>query len=211
VYYGCLNRLSSPLVSFSINKFIPMSLVDNIQDINILNHKIQLKTRLILGDVIISSRDHRIFSCHNGTIYQEVSMNNLITSISTYYTIENEQLFLFIKEDIQTVEIFQYDENFQLNPYTNSNEKADHILIDDFSQVGWKQILFLKNDFNLNSFMLTDFSQIHIFQNEPNYGYNTEEKLLSNEVDDADVQSSLALAQHILRKKIVDPVRLEKA
>ncbi|CAF5227291.1 unnamed protein product, partial [Rotaria magnacalcarata] len=77
-------------------------------------------------------------------------------------------------EDIQTVEIFQYDENFQLNPYTNSNEKADHILIDDFSQVGWKQILFLKNDFNLNSFMLTDFSQIHIFQNEPNYGYNVD-------------------------------------
>ncbi|CAF3453563.1 unnamed protein product [Rotaria socialis] len=204
VYYSCLNRLSSPLVSFSINKFIPISLVDNIQDINILNHKIQLKTRLILGDVIISSRDHRIFSCHNGTIYHEISMNNLITSISTYYTIENEQLFLFIKADIQTVEIFQYDENFQLIPYTNTNETADHILIDDFSQVGWKQILFLKNDFDLNSFMLTDFSQIHIFQNESNYGYNTEEKLLSTEMDDADVQSSLALAQHILRKKIVN-------
>ncbi|CAF4736611.1 unnamed protein product [Rotaria socialis] len=166
VYYSCLNRLSSPLVSFSINKFIPISLVDNIQDINILNHKIQLKTRLILGDVIISSRDHRIFSCHNGTIYHEISMNNLITSISTYYTIENEQLFLFIKADIQTVEIFQYDENFQLIPYTNTNETADHILIDDFSQ--------------------------------------TEEKLLSTEMDDADVQSSLALAQHILRKKIVN-------
>ncbi|CAF4596100.1 unnamed protein product, partial [Rotaria sp. Silwood2] len=130
--------------------------------------------------------------------------NNIITSILTYYTIENEQLLLFMKKDIQSVEIFQYGENFLLTPYINTNETANYILIDDFNHIGWKQILFLKNDFNLNSFMLTDFSQIHIFQQESNYEYNTEEKLLSIEMDDADIQTSFALAQDILRKKIID-------
>ncbi|CAF2724379.1 unnamed protein product [Rotaria sp. Silwood2] len=203
VYYGCSTCSSRSLVSFNTNKFIPISLVDNIQDIHIINHKIQLKTRLILGDLIISSKDHRIFTCHNGTICQELPMNNIITSILTYYTIENEQLLLFMKKDIQSVEIFQYGENFLLTPYINTNETANYILIDDFNHIGWKQILLLKNDFNLNSFMLTDFSQIHIFQQESNYEYNTEEKLLSIEMDDADIQTSLALAQDILRKKII--------
>ncbi|CAF2514154.1 unnamed protein product [Rotaria sp. Silwood2] len=159
VYYGCSTCSSRSLVSFNTNKFIPISLVDNIQDIHIINHKIQLKTRLILGDLIISN--------------------------------------------IQSVEIFQYGENFLLTPYINTNETANYILIDDFNHIGWKQILFLKNDFNLNSFMLTDFSQIHIFQQESNYEYNTEEKLLSIEMDDADIQTSFALAQDILRKKII--------
>ncbi|CAF0792750.1 unnamed protein product [Rotaria sordida] len=204
VYYGCSTYLSSPLVSFNTNKFIPISLVDNIQDIYVINHKIQLKTRLILGDIIISSKDNRIFSSHNGIICHELSMNNLINSILSYYTIENEQLFLFIKKDIQSIEIFQYDENFLLIPYTNTNEIANYILIDDFNQIGWKQILFLKNNFNLNSFMLTDFSQIHVFQQESNYEYNTEEKFLSIDMDDADIQSSLALVQDILRKKIIN-------
>jgi len=99
-------------------------------------------------------------------------MNTPINSILSYHTIENEQLFLFIKKDIQSVEIFQYDQHLTLIPFTNTNETADYILIDDFTQIGWKQILFLKNNFNLNSFMLTDFSQIHIFQQESDYEYN---------------------------------------
>jgi hypothetical protein len=99
-------------------------------------------------------------------------MNAPINSILSYHTIENEQLFLFIKKDIQSVEIFQYDQHLTLIPFTNTNETADYILIDDFTQIGWKQILFLKNNFNLNSFMLTDFSQIHIFQQESDYEYN---------------------------------------
>ncbi|CAF3337489.1 unnamed protein product [Rotaria sp. Silwood1] len=204
VYYGCSTCLSSPLVTFSTNKFIPISLADNIQDIYVINHKLQLKTRLILGDLIISGRDHRIFTCRNGTICHELSMNNLVTSILLYDTIENERLFLFMKKDIQSVGIFKYDEKLLLTPYTNTNETANYILIDDFNQIGWKQILFLKSDFNLNSFMLTDFSQIHSFQQGSNYDYNAEEKLLSTEMDDADIQTSLALAQDILRKKIIN-------
>lgn len=125
-----------------------------------------------MGDVIISSKDNRILSCHNGKIYHEISMNDLVHCILSYHTIENELLFLFMKKDIQTVEIFQYGENFHLTPYTNSSETADHILLDDFNQTGWKQILFLKKDIDLDCFMLTDFSQVHILQQESNYQYN---------------------------------------
>jgi hypothetical protein len=99
-------------------------------------------------------------------------MNNLIISIQSYYTIENEQLYLFLKKDLQSIEIFQYDENFHLIPFTNTTETADLILIDDFTHIGWKQILFLKNNSNLNSFILTDFSQIHLFQQGSDYEYN---------------------------------------
>ena len=131
-----------------------------------------MKTRLILGDLIISSKDHRILTCHHGTILYELLMNQLVTSILSYYTIEDEQLFLFIKEDTQSIDLFSYDQNHLLNPFLNTNETANYILIDDFSQIGWKQILFLKNDFNPTSFFLTDFSQIHIFQQELDYEYN---------------------------------------
>jgi hypothetical protein len=95
-------------------------------------------------------------------------MNHLIISIQSYHTIENEQLFLFINKDIPSIEIFQYNENFTLTPYTNTIETVDWILIDDFTQIGWKQILFFKIPFNFNSFILTDFSQIHSFQHESN-------------------------------------------
>jgi len=122
--------------------------------------------------VIISSRDHRILTCHNGRITHEVKMNNLISSIEYYSTIENEELFIFINKDLQSIEIYQYDENLSLIPFTNTTETADLILIDDFTQIGWKQILFLKTNFNLNSFILTDFSQIHLFHQESDYQYN---------------------------------------
>jgi hypothetical protein len=108
-------------------------------------------------------------------------MNNLIISIQSYHTIENEQLFLFIKKDIQSIEIFQFNENFTLLPFTNTNEMADRILIDDFTQIGWKQILFLKNSFHFNSFLLTDFSQIHSFQHESDYEYNVCKKISHNQ------------------------------
>ena len=147
-------------------------MIDNIEKIYIINHKLQLKSRLIIGDVIISSRDHRIFISHHGTISQELSMNNLIISIQSYQTIENEELFLFLRKDSSSIEIFQYDQNRILIPYTNTNEIADWILIDDFTQIGWKQILFLKNSFDLNSFILTDFSQIHVFQQGSDDEYN---------------------------------------
>jgi len=99
-------------------------------------------------------------------------MNNLISSIEYYSTIENEELFIFINKDLQSIEIYQYDENLSLIPFTNTTETADLILIDDFTQIGWKQILFLKTNFNLNSFILTDFSQIHLFHQESDYQYN---------------------------------------
>jgi hypothetical protein len=107
-------------------------------------------------------------------------MNNLISSIQCYHTIENEELFLFIKSDLQSVEIFQSDENLTLIPFTNTNETADLILIDDFTQSGWKQILFLKNPLNFNSFILTDFSQIHIFQQGSDFEYNVCKIMLNN-------------------------------
>lgn len=162
VYYGC----STSPISFNTNKFIPLSLIDNIQTINVINHKFQLKSRLIIGDVIISSHDHRIFICHQGRINQELSMNNLIISIQLYNTIENENIYLFKKEDNQIIDIYQYDDKHMLIPFIHTNEIGDLIFIDDFIQIGWKQILFLKNDFDFNSFLLTDFSQIHHFNDQ---------------------------------------------
>jgi len=106
-------------------------------------------------------------------------MNNLINSIQYYSTIENEELFIFIKNDLQSIEIYQYDENLKLIPFTNTAETADLILIDDFTQIGWKQILFLKTNFNLNSFILTDFSQIHLFHQESDYEYNVSKIILN--------------------------------
>lgn len=167
VYYGCP---TSSLISFQTNQFVPHSFVDNIQTIHVINHKLQLKTRSIVGDVIISSKDHRIFSCHNGTISCEISLNHLIHSIQTYLTIDNEQIFLFENNDSQSIEIFQYTDKFNLIPFTNSHETGQLILIDDFAQIGWKQILFLKT--NIHSFMLTDFSQIHVDQNGFNDDYH---------------------------------------
>ncbi|CAF1545305.1 unnamed protein product, partial [Adineta steineri] len=137
VYYGCSTSLSTPLVSFNTNK-------------------LQLKTRIILGDLILLSKDHRIFTCHNGTITHELSMNSSMNSILYYHTIENEQLFLVKKQDNNSVELFQYDnENFTLTSFLNTHETADYILMDDFTQIGWKQILFLKNNLDFNTFMLT--------------------------------------------------------
>ncbi|CAF1558443.1 unnamed protein product [Adineta steineri] len=205
VYYGCSTSLSTPLVSFNTNKFIPISLTDNIQDLYIINHKLQLKTRIILGDLILLSKDHRILTCHNGTITHELSMNSSMNSILYYHTIENEQLFLVKKQDNNSIELFQYDdENFTLTSFLNTHETADYILMDDFTQIGWKQILFLKNNLDFNTFMLTDFSQIHIFQQESDCEYNTEMKHLSMETDDIDIHNSLILAQDILRKKIIN-------
>jgi hypothetical protein len=106
-------------------------------------------------------------------------MNNLINSIQYYSTIENEELFIFIKNDLQSIEIYQYDENLRLIPFINTTETADLILIDDFTQIGWKQILFLKTNFNLNSFILTDFSQIHLFHQQSDYEYNVSKIILN--------------------------------
>lgn len=96
----------------------------------------------------------------------ELSMNTLVISIESYNTIENEEIYLFKKRDNQSIDIYQYDDKHTLIPFINSSEIADLILIDDFIQIGWKQILFLKNNSNFNSFLLTDFSQIHHFQEE---------------------------------------------
>jgi hypothetical protein len=74
-----------------------------------------------------------------------------------------------MNKDIQTIEIYQTDENLSLISYTNTNEIANFVLIDDFIQIGWKQILFLKNPLDFNSFLLTDFSQIQIFQNQSEF------------------------------------------
>ncbi|UJR25167.1 hypothetical protein I4U23_006523 [Adineta vaga] len=204
VYYGNSLSLSTPLLSFQTDKFIPISHIDNIEHLYVIKHKLQLKTCSILGDLILCSKDYRILSCHNGIIIHEISMNNPFHSIFSYQTIENEQLFLFMNKDLQSIDIYQYNEDFTLNSFTNAHETGDHLLFDDFSQIGWKQILFLKNNFNFNDFILTDFSQIHVYQQESEYDYNIEEKHLSMDTDDVDVHHSLAIVQDILRKKIIN-------
>ena len=155
-----------------------MSLIDNVEDIHVIDHQIQLRTRSVVGDMIVSSRDHRILTCHNGAITHELSTQHLITSILSYRTIENDQLFLCISKDLQCADVFQYDSTLTLTPFINSQETADCILIDDFTRVGWKQILFLKNHLKQNSFTLTDFSQINVFQQESDYGYHVCAKVL---------------------------------
>lgn len=187
----------------------------------IIKHKLQLKTRSIVGDLILISKDHRILSCHNGTIVQEIQRDTSISSILSYQTIENEQLFLFQNQDLQSIEIYQYDKDLNLTSFNPPHETADCLLMDDFTQIGWKQILFLKNNFN--DFILTDFSQVHIFQQESDYHYHVckiilinqkrmnmfssifqiDEKHISMDTDDSDMQHSVAIAQDILRKKII--------
>ena len=146
-------------------------MVDNIQTIHVIHHQLQLKPRRIIGDVIISTFDHRILTCHHGMISHQLILNSSIISIQSYLTIENEQLYLFSKDDQSSIEIFQTDDRGHLIPYTNSHQTADCVLLDDFTQIGWKQILFLKNSSNFNAFILTDFSQIHVFQQESDDHY----------------------------------------
>ena len=90
----------------------------------------------------------------------------------SYRTIENEQLFLFRNQDIQSIEIYQYDKDLNFISFSPPNETADHLLVDDFTQIGWKQVLFLKNNHDFNDFILTDFSQVHVFQQESDYDYH---------------------------------------
>lgn len=149
-------------------------------------------------------------------------MNHLIKTIQFYQTIDDEKLFIFLNFDLQSVEIFQYEENFSLLPYANhQNESANEILIDDFTHNGWKQILFLKDNFNINSFFLTDFSQIHIFQQDFENSFHVskkkkrkffneffcfqqDEKLFSTGTNDEnDLQTNLGVAREILRKKLI--------
>jgi len=92
----------------------------------------------------------------------------IIHSIETYFTIDNEQIILCENKDTQSIELFQYADKSTLIPYRNAHETAEFILIDDFTQSGWKQILFLKD--NIQSFLLTDFCQIHVGQ----YGFDDE-------------------------------------
>lgn len=141
-------------------------MIDNIQTLHIVHHQLQLKPRRILGDVIISTFDHRILTCHHGMISHQLNLNSSIISIQSYLTIENEQLYLFGKEDRSSMEIFQCDDRGHLVPYGNSHQTAECVLMDDFTQIGWKQILFLRDRTNFNAFILTDFSQIHVFQQE---------------------------------------------
>lgn len=195
------------LLAFIPDKLIPLSLVDNIETIHVIDHQLQLKSRRILGDVLLSTHDHRILSCHHGMIIHELNIKSLMTSIQSYLTIENEQLFLFSNKDHHSsIEIFHYDEQRHLNSYVHSHQTAACILLDDFIQIGWKQILFLKNPLNFHSFILTDFSQIHIFQqdfNDENEYHLTDDKHLSMDIDDIDIQQSRCLVQNILRKKII--------
>lgn len=155
---------SKTLVPFDTQHFIPLTLTDKIQDIYILRHRIQLRTQSILGDVIVATIDHRIFVAHDGTISHELLMDHPISKIYFYQNVDDEQLFLFFNEELRSVQLFQFEQNFTLTPHMNAHETADTILIDDFTQSGWKQILFLKNPFDLDAFLLTDFSQIHAFQ-----------------------------------------------
>ena len=105
-------------------------------------------------------------------IIHELVMHSLLTSIQSYLTIENEQLFLFSNSDLQSIEIFHYDEHRHLIPYTNSHYNAKCILLDDFTHIGWKQILFFKDPSNFQSFILTDFSQIHVFHQDFDEDYH---------------------------------------
>ena len=155
---------SKTLIPFDTNQLIPLTLTDKIEDLYVINHQIQLKTQCIVGNVIISTTDHRIFVAHHGRIAHELTMDHLITKIHFYHTIEDEQLFLFFNEDLKSVEIFHYEHETSLTSYLNTHHTADQILFDDFTQIGWKQILFIKNHFDLDAFVLTDFCQIHVFQ-----------------------------------------------
>ncbi|CAF1241882.1 unnamed protein product [Adineta ricciae] len=204
IYYGNSLSLATPLVSFHTDKFIPISHLDNIIDLYIIKHTLQLKSRSIVGDLILFSKDHRILSCHNGNIVQEIQRDTSISSMLSYQTIENEQLFFFRNQDLQSIEIHQYDKNLNFIPFNPPHETADYLLIDDFTQIGWKQVLFLKNSHDFNDFILTDFSQVHVFQQESDYDYHIDEKYRSMDTDDSDMQHSLAIAQDILRKKIIN-------
>ena len=135
--------------------------------------------------MILSTQDHRIFTCHHGSISHELSLDHLIVSIHSYLTIENERLFLFVKEDHPTIAIFQCHEDLTLTAYTNTPETADRILIDDFTQIGWKQILFLKTPCDFDAFLLTDFSQIHSFQHGSDYPYNVRHEFSQEPTSDS--------------------------
>ncbi|CAF1167076.1 unnamed protein product [Adineta ricciae] len=189
IYYG--NSLSSatPLVPFHTDKFIPISHVDNIIDLYIIKHNLQLKTRSIVGDLILISKDYRILSCHKGNIVQEIQRDTPISSMLSYQTIENEQLFLFRNQDLRSIEIYQYDKDLNFISFSPPHETADYLLIDDFTQIGWKQIS-LKFTFSNKNPTTTIMS--------------IDEKYLSMDIDDSDMQHSLAIAQDILRKKIIN-------
>ena len=152
------------LISFDTNQFMPLIQVDEIQEIHLINHKIQLKSRSIRGDLIISMNDDRILSCRNGRIVHEISTNDLMKTIYPFRTIDDEEFFLFHNENVELVEIFRFDSDGILSRHEQNQEMASTIFLDDFLQIGWKQILFVKNSSNLNEFSLTDFGQIHVFR-----------------------------------------------
>ncbi|CAF1241902.1 unnamed protein product [Adineta ricciae] len=189
IYYGNSLSLATPLVSFHTDKFIPISHLDNIIDLYIIKHTLQLKSRSIVGDLILFSKDHRILSCHNGNIVQEIQRDTSISSMLSYQTIENEQLFFFRNQDLQSIEIHQYDKNLNFIPFNPPHETADYLLIDDFTQIGWKQIS-PKSTFSNKNPTTTIMS--------------IDEKYRSMDTDDSDMQHSLAIAQDILRKKIIN-------
>ncbi|CAF0970877.1 unnamed protein product, partial [Didymodactylos carnosus] len=207
VYHGTTTCDKTRLIIFETNLFFPklFDIKTNFQTLSILKHQLQLCTKSIVGDILISTIDCHLLFCKNGIIIYDLHLDTIAHSIYQYDSIRNGLLFIMMEHNHPyTVQIIQFQNSYEqtsLEYVSSTNIQAKYILIDDFIQLNYSQLLFLE-DKSLNSFLIKDYYRTNIDHMLTSLDSSLNERGI--DATDSPSKHSLTLIHEMLKYKIIN-------